>query len=94
MVSEMKSICYIVLCSTDAQQIHDSVNHSEYVQGLDSLLRHFVCHWVSLVFGLTDFPTQELCGAFPVALLAVTLRLLLMWEEGSRPRAMVWVKHA
>lgn len=39
-VSEMKSICYIVLRSTDAQQIHDSVNRSEYVQGLDSLLRH------------------------------------------------------
>lgn len=85
MVSEMKSICYIVLRSTDAQQIHESVNRSEYVQGLDSLLRHCVCHWVSLVFGLTDFPTQEPCGAFPIALLAVTLRLLLTWEDGSRP---------
>lgn len=85
MVSEMKSICYIVLRSTDSQQTPDLVNRSGYVQGLDSLLRHCVCHWVSLVFGVTDFPTQEPCGAFPIALLAVTLRLLLMWEEGSRP---------
>lgn len=44
-----------------------------------------VCHCVSLVFALTDFPTQEPCGAFPVALLVVTLRLLLTWEEGIRP---------
>lgn len=92
-VSEMKSICYIVLRSTDAQQIHDSVNRSEYVQGLDSLLRHCLSLRFS-GFRVDRFSYPGTVWRFPCCSVGGDVAPAAHVGRGHQARAMVWVKHA